>query len=128
MTLLDLKKKHVLTGARIGVLTGTSPRAVRCWLAPDGDPKHKKIPYSAWWLLRILLGEAAPEEIIREAEEKAVQDKSDDDTLEKPEGLKAYASEFSRMGGAVSSKAKAAAARENGRKGGWPKGRPRKTV
>ena len=31
-----------------------------------------------------------------------------------------------RKGGKSKSEAKAAAARENGRKGGWPKGKPRK--
>ena len=31
-----------------------------------------------------------------------------------------------RRGGRVTSEAKAIAARENGKKGGWPKGRPRK--
>lgn len=30
-----------------------------------------------------------------------------------------------RLGGQVKSKAKADAAKRNGRKGGWPKGRPR---
>jgi hypothetical protein len=65
-----LKEKHGITGARIGVLAGVSPRAVRYWLAPEDNPRHQEIPLSAWRLLRILLGEATPEEIIREAEEK----------------------------------------------------------
>jgi len=33
-----------------------------------------------------------------------------------------------KLGGKATSPAKAAAARANGRKGGWPKGRPRKPV
>lgn len=37
------------------------------------------------------------------------------------------ASAFGRLGGKVKSKRKAAAARLNGQKGGWPKGKPRKT-
>lgn len=36
------------------------------------------------------------------------------------------ASAFGRLGGKVKSKRKAAAARLNGQKGGWPKGKPRK--
>lgn len=31
-----------------------------------------------------------------------------------------------RLGGKVTSEAKTLAARENGKKGGWPKGKPRK--
>jgi hypothetical protein len=69
----DLKDQHALTGARIGVLTGVVPRTVRGWLAPDDNPRHVDIPPSAWRLLRILLKEATPEEIIREAEEAVVK-------------------------------------------------------
>jgi hypothetical protein len=65
-----LKEKHGLTGARIGVLTGVTPRTVRHWLAPEDSPGHREMPLSAWWLLRILLGEATPEEILQEAEER----------------------------------------------------------
>jgi hypothetical protein len=67
-----LKKRYDLTSARIGVLTGTSQRTVRQWLAPNDSLGHVDIPRSAWWLLRILLGEAIPAEIIREAEERIV--------------------------------------------------------
>jgi DNA-binding transcriptional regulator YiaG len=66
--LKKLKDKYNLTGARIGVLTGTSPRTVRQWLAPEEAATHQQMPRSAWRLLRILLGEATPEEIIRKAE------------------------------------------------------------
>jgi hypothetical protein len=65
-----IKERHNLTGARIGVLTGTSPRAARHWLTQEDNPTYRKIPLSAWWLLRILLGEATPAEIIKEAEER----------------------------------------------------------
>ena len=37
-----------------------------------------------------------------------------------------YLSEMGKKGGSVSSPAKTAAVRENAKKGGWPKGRPRK--
>lgn len=40
--------------------------------------------------------------------------------------LKAAAAALGRLGGKVRSAAKARAARLNARKGGWPKGRPRK--
>ena len=41
-------------------------------------------------------------------------------------GIAPSASDLARRGGQATSPAKAAAARANGRKGGWPKGRPRK--
>lgn len=37
-----------------------------------------------------------------------------------------HAQALGRLGGKVRSKAKAEAARQNAKKGGWPKGRPRK--
>jgi len=37
-----------------------------------------------------------------------------------------HAQALGRLGGRVKSAAKAKAAKANGRKGGWPKGRPRK--
>ena len=40
--------------------------------------------------------------------------------------ITAAAADLGRLGGRATSPAKAAAARANGRKGGWPKGRPRK--
>lgn len=38
------------------------------------------------------------------------------------------ASAFGRMGGKVKSEAKTLAARENAKKGGWPKGKKRKPI
>jgi transcriptional regulator with XRE-family HTH domain len=69
--LRSLKEKHGLTGAQIGILAGVSPRTVRTWLIPEDNPRHITIPRSAWRLLCLLLGEATPEEIIREAEKQA---------------------------------------------------------
>jgi Protein of unknown function (DUF2442) len=43
-------------------------------------------------------------------------------------GTRQWMREIARVGGATRSPAKAAAARANGAKGGWPKGRPRKPV
>jgi len=42
------------------------------------------------------------------------------------EQVREYFAAMGRRGGKVTSKAKAQAARENAKKGGWPKGRPRK--
>lgn len=40
--------------------------------------------------------------------------------------IRDYMSRIGKKGGSVKSEKKAAASRENGKKGGWPKGRPRK--
>jgi hypothetical protein len=42
--------------------------------------------------------------------------------------ISAAAAAMGRKGGAVKSAKKTAAVRENAKKGGWPKGRPRKAV
>jgi transcriptional regulator with XRE-family HTH domain len=66
----ELREKHHLTGARISVLTGASRRTVRGWLASEDSATYIGIPRAPLWLLHILLGEATPEEIIREAEDR----------------------------------------------------------
>jgi hypothetical protein len=73
MTLKEIKMKHGLTGARIGLLTGVTPRTVRSWLAPVEAGTYTKMPASCWRLLRVLLGEATPEDVIREAEASAAE-------------------------------------------------------
>ncbi len=40
--------------------------------------------------------------------------------------IRGYFAEIGRKGGKATSEAKAQAARENAKKGGWPKGKPRK--
>ena len=40
--------------------------------------------------------------------------------------IRGYFAEIGRKGGKAISEAKAKAARENAKKGGWPKGKPRK--
>jgi hypothetical protein len=40
--------------------------------------------------------------------------------------IRGYFAEIGRTGGKATSEAKANAARENAKKGGWPKGKPRK--
>jgi hypothetical protein len=40
--------------------------------------------------------------------------------------IRGYFAAIGRKGGKATSEAKAQAARENAKKGGWPKGRPRK--
>ena len=42
------------------------------------------------------------------------------------EQVREYFADIGRKGGKSTSKAKAQAARENAKKGGWPKGKPRK--
>lgn len=42
------------------------------------------------------------------------------------EQMREYLAAIGRKGGKASSEAKAQAARENAKKGGWPKGKPRK--
>lgn len=42
------------------------------------------------------------------------------------EQIRGYLAEIGRKGGKVSSEAKTQAVRENAKKGGWPKGKPRK--
>jgi transcriptional regulator with XRE-family HTH domain len=71
LTIHELREKHGLTGARIGLLTGVSPRAVRRWLSTESSPNFTRIPSAALWLIHILLGEAAPKEIVRLAESRA---------------------------------------------------------
>jgi transcriptional regulator with XRE-family HTH domain len=66
----ELKEKHGLTGARIGLLAGVAPRTVRQWLEPESNLRYVHIPHSALWLLHLLLGEATPEEIILLAESR----------------------------------------------------------
>lgn len=56
------KKRHNMTGARIALLCGLKDRAVRNWLHGN-----QFVPPACWRLLRILLGEATPDEIIDEA-------------------------------------------------------------
>lgn len=47
--------------------------------------------------------------------------------LEVTNAVSAYMSEIGKKGGSKTSKAKADAVRKNAKKGGWPKGKPRKT-
>jgi len=42
------------------------------------------------------------------------------------EQIRGYFAEIGKRGGKATSEAKAQAARENAKKGGWPKGKPRK--
>lgn len=61
--LQELKARHGLTGAKLGLMAGVSPRAVRQWLSGD-----RQIPLSAWRLLCILLDEKTPEQVKLDAE------------------------------------------------------------
>ena len=45
-----------------------------------------------------------------------------------PDVVRQYLAKLGRKGGKATSPAKIAASRANGKKGGWPKGRPRKVV
>jgi hypothetical protein len=48
--------------------------------------------------------------------------------MKPPQAVRDYLAKLGRKGGKSTSPAKSAASRANGKKGGWPKGRPRKVV
>lgn len=54
-------QKHSLTGSAVARLVGVDSRAVRRW---TGGGRH--MPWAAWTLLRILIGETTPEAVLRD--------------------------------------------------------------
>lgn len=64
--LRQLKDRYNLTGAKIALLTGTTPRTVRGWLSPIESGSHVEIPVSCWRLLKILTGAATPAMVLNE--------------------------------------------------------------
>jgi hypothetical protein len=62
--LKQFKTLKGLTGARMALLIGVAPRSVRDWLFGD-----RRIPLSAWRLLRLMTREAEVDDIFREIED-----------------------------------------------------------
>lgn len=58
--------RHTLTGSELGKLCGVNSRTVRRWIAPESIQGHWDMPGAAWALVRILCGDATPQEIIEE--------------------------------------------------------------
>jgi hypothetical protein len=55
--LREFLKSHELTGSATAGLVGVEPRTVRRWTAYESAANRQPIPYSAWTLLRLYLGE-----------------------------------------------------------------------
>ncbi|ULQ59243.1 hypothetical protein K7I13_12180 [Brucepastera parasyntrophica] len=56
-----LKAKYELTGEKIAELLKVSPVTVRRWLMSPNIQESRKIPYAAWELLRLKIGETTLE-------------------------------------------------------------------
>jgi hypothetical protein len=54
-----------LTGADLSALTGVIPRTARYWVSSAKRKYPHIIPWAAWALLQILIGEKSKEEILR---------------------------------------------------------------
>lgn len=55
-------KAKGLTGAEAGRLVGVDSRAVRRWTSPPDTTSFREIPWSAWALLRLMMGEISLEQ------------------------------------------------------------------
>lgn len=55
--LREFLKAHNLTGATAAGLVGVEPRTVRRWTAYESAANRQPVPYSAWTLLRLYVGE-----------------------------------------------------------------------
>lgn len=60
---------HELTVARAGALVGVDARAARRWTSPRDSASYRTIPWAAWALLRLMMGEATIEEIHAEVDD-----------------------------------------------------------
>lgn len=56
-TFREFLKAHELTGASAARIVGVDSRTVRKWTAYDEADNRRAIPWSAWTLLRLYVGE-----------------------------------------------------------------------
>lgn len=59
---------HRLTGSAAGKLVGVDSRVIRRWTAPEDQPGSRGMPWAAWALLRLMVGELSVEGARQEAE------------------------------------------------------------
>lgn len=59
-------KKYNLTGSAAAKLVGVDSRTVRKWTSPRDAVSSRKIPWSAWALLRLMVGDKTNDEIKQE--------------------------------------------------------------
>lgn len=64
--LRNFMKEHSLSGSRVASLCSVNSRIVRRWLAPKDLDGSKDMPGSLWALLRLLMKENTPEEVLEE--------------------------------------------------------------
>jgi hypothetical protein len=66
--LREFLRSHDLTGSAAAALLGVEARTVRKWTASKDADNRRRMPWSAWALLQILVKDATPAEILREIE------------------------------------------------------------
>jgi hypothetical protein len=59
--LRDFLREHSLTGAAAAAIVGVDSRTVRKWTASGEAANRRAIPWSAWILLRLVVGEISIE-------------------------------------------------------------------
>ena len=57
--LREAKRKSAKTGAQLAEMVGVHPRTIRKWLGGQGD-----IPYAAWRLWLVDIGEVLPRDVV----------------------------------------------------------------
>ncbi len=60
--LREFLHRHDLTGRAAARIVGVEPRTVRKWAATEGTDNARSIPWSAWALLRLYVGELSLED------------------------------------------------------------------
>ena len=58
----DWLREHNLTGAAAAAIVGADSRTVRRWTAPREQAGARSIPWAAWMLLRLHVGEISVED------------------------------------------------------------------
>jgi hypothetical protein len=58
-----LKNDYGLSAAQIGDLVGANSRTVRKWLSPSDKPEARDMPWAAYMLLRLLIGDISLDEV-----------------------------------------------------------------
>lgn len=66
----EFLRKHGLSGSRAGFMLGINDRTVRSWTAPAGRKMSRVIPWTAWTLLRLLIGDTDIDAVKKDLEEK----------------------------------------------------------
>lgn len=59
----DLQKKYNLTGSTVAKIVGVDSRTVRKWTASNDAANRRSMPWSAWILLNLYIGELTLDEL-----------------------------------------------------------------